>query len=327
MRRRIEGWALMPALFLVAGCDGPQSALDPAGRQASELGDLFHLLAIGAGVVWLVVMVLLFAALASGPSRPWVAHSVVWLGGIVVPTAVLAALLVYTLPMLPRLRAATPDGLRIEISAERFWWRVTYRAPWLERPVVSANELRLPVGARTEILLSSPDVIHSFWVPALGGKIDAIPGRINRHALEPTRIGRYNGVCAELCGESHAFMGFAVEVMAEGDFRAFLERQAAEARDPVTPQEREGQRLFVSTGCGACHTIRGTEANGTIGPDLTHLGSRRTIAAGLYPMNRGTIAGWIAAAQEIKPGNRMPSFPVLRGDELRALGTYLERLQ
>jgi cytochrome c oxidase subunit 2 len=319
--------AVACALLLLAGCDGPQSALDPAGRQASEILDLFRLLLIGAAVIWLAVMLLLALALLGGPSPTSLAHAVVWLGGIVVPTVVLAALLVYALPMLPRLRAETGNGLRVEISAEQYWWRVTYRAPWLPQPVTSANELRLPVGERVEVLLTSRDVIHSFWIPALAGKIDAIPGRTNRLVLEPTRAGRYNGVCAELCGESHAFMGFAAEVMEADAFRTFLARESGEARPPLTEQQRDGQRLFLAAGCGACHSVRGSEARGSIGPDLTHFGGRRTLGAGVFPMNRGSIVAFVANAPEVKPGSRMPSFAALSGPELNALAAYLEGLE
>lgn len=324
---RTPSRALALALALgLAACDGPQSALDPAGRQARELADLFQLMMMGAGVIWLIVMALIALALVVRIRARWASSVLVWTGGLIAPIIVLGALLIYTLPLMPRLRAEQP-GLVVEVSAEQFWWRFKYYVPGRETPIESANELRLPVGRPTDVRLRSPDVIHSFWIPALAGKMDAIPGRINRMALEPERVGVYRGQCAELCGTSHAFMAFDTVVMEPADFDAWLEREALPARDPATPEEVRGAQVFADTGCAACHAIRGTQANGGLGPDLTHLGSRRTVAAGILPMNRGTIAGWVAAAQQIKPGSKMPSFPVLSGADLRALGTYLESLE
>ena len=146
-----------------------------------------------------------------------------------------------------------------------------------------ANEIRLPVGEPVEFQLESPDVIHSFWIPSLGGKIDMIPGRVNRLALEPTRTGIFRGVCAEYCGTSHALMSFYVVVLEQEDFAAWLAHQHAPAQPPAQPLAARGQELFLANGCGACHTVRGTPADGVVGPDLTHVGSRLSLGAGILP--------------------------------------------
>lgn len=323
-------WARLCAGIPVAGlvaCSGPQSALDPAGEQAREIFDLFWVMGIGAVLIWLVVMGLLLYALI-WPEREHserTASRLVWIGGIFFPVAVLTALLVYSLPLMSAMRSGG-QNLRIAVSGEQYWWRVAYHGPD-GASVATANELYLPVGIATRVDLVSPDVIHSFWIPALAGKVDMIPGRINRVMLRPERVGRYRGVCAELCGESHAFMAFDVHVVPQETFDAWLAAQAAPARPPATLEEQRGAQLFQTTGCGACHTVRGTPADGTLGPDLTHVGGRATIAAGQLPTNHGTLAGWIAASQDLKPGNRMPSFPVLAGEDLRALAAYLKALR
>jgi len=310
----------------VAGCSGPQSALDPAGFEAEKVAALFNVMLGASAVIWLAVMLLAVVAAYAPPIAARNARPVIWIGGALVPTVVVGVLLVYGLGLMGPLRAAG-DGVRIHVSAEQYWWRVSYLAPDDTVILETANRLVLPVDVRSDIYLTSPDVIHSFWVPALAGKVDAIPGRTNRAVLEPTREGRYRGQCAELCGTSHTFMALDVDVVSEEAYRAWLARTAEEARDPVTPEEERGLALFLETGCGACHTIRGTPADGTLGPDLTDMGSRPTIAAGLFPTNTGTIAGWIADAQNLKPGNAMPSFDVLPGEDLRAIAVYLESLE
>jgi cytochrome c oxidase subunit 2 len=236
-------------------------------------------------------------------------------------------LLVPGLAMIPALRAPPTDPVRIEVSGEQWWWRVAYHRPGME-PVPSANEVRLPRGRRVELVLVSPDVIHSFWIPSIAGKIDMIPGRVNRLVLEPTRAGVFRGQCAEFCGTSHALMAFAVVVMEPDAFDAWLARAAAPAAPPPpdTPAAA-GAKLFVDLGCGGCHAIRGTGADGVIGPDLTHVGGRETLGAGILPNDHGAFVRWIAATDEVKPDVRMPAFGMLPPPELDALAAYLESLE
>jgi cytochrome c oxidase subunit II len=229
--------------------------------------------------------------------------------------------------MMPAMLAPSPEGtLKVLVTGEQWWWRVRY-LPAGGEPVELANELHLPVNEGVEFQLESADVIHSFWIPALGGKADMIPGRRNRLRLEPTRTGVFRGVCAEYCGASHAFMTFPVVVEEKQGFARWLTQQAEPARVPASPLAIEGQRLFLSNGCGACHTVRGTGADGVVGPDLTHVGGRRTLGAGRLVNDSDQLRRWIAHTGRLKPEVTMPDFGMLPAEHLRALGAYLESLK
>lgn len=316
------------ALFLLAACDGPQSTLVPAGRAAERIAELFWWMAGGAAVVWTIVvgLTIYFLHVRPGEHRHRYALLIIG-GGAVFPTVVLTILLTYGLAMMPDLLAPAPPGsLRIAVSGEQWWWRVRILPPDGE-PVELANEIRLPVGEPVALELVSPDVIHSFWVPSIGGKIDMIPGRRNRLTLHPTVPGVYRGACAEYCGDSHALMNFWVVVQEREAFDAWLEQQRAPAAAPRGALASRGAELFLANGCGACHTVRGTTASGVVGPDLTHVGSRLSIGAGILPNETATFARWIAEPDEIKPGVHMPSFGMLPHEEQRALAAYLEGLR
>lgn len=315
--------------MLLAGCDGPQSALDPAGRGAERIADLFWWMTISGGVIWFAVTGLTVYAihLERKPHSLTAARFLIVGGGVVFPTLVLTILLAYGLAMLPELVRPAPEGsLKIMVSGEQWWWRVRYFPPQGEA-VELANEIRLPVGEVVEFHLDSPDVIHSFWIPPLGGKVDMIPGRVNRLILEPTKTGVFRGVCAEYCGASHALMAFPVVVHEKAEFNQWLARQATLASPPTEPHARHGHDVFFANGCGACHTIRGTPANGVVGPDLTHVGSRLSLGAGTLTNELDDYVRWIAHTQTVKPAVLMPSFEMLPAEELRALATYLESLQ
>lgn len=301
--------------------------MHPAGVGAAQTAQLFWWMAAGAAVLWLLVVGMAVYATFVNPERHSrrFAMGIVTIGGIVVPVVVLAGLLVYSLRLMPALMAPG-DGLVITVSGERWWWRVRYEAPG-RAPVISANEIRLPAGQRVEFRLLSPDVIHSFWIPSLGGKIDMIPGRENRLVLHPERVGDFRGVCAEYCGTAHALMAFSVKVMAPAAFDEWLAQQAAPARPPAGELAQRGQAKFLQQGCGACHRIAGTRATGVIGPDLTHLGSRATLGAGTLPMSRDNLRRWIAHTGAVKPGVLMPSYGMLDEATLTAIATYLAELQ
>lgn len=306
-----------------------QSTLYPAGKGAELIADLFWWMAGGSLVIWLAVMAIAIYAFRHRPLQSG-SRSSRWLilgGGALVPTVVLCALLGYGLWLMPKLRPPVDAGdVAVEVVGEQWWWRVSYqRADQL--PVELANEIRLPVGGRVEFTLSSPDVIHSFWIPALGGKMDMIPGRVTRLVLEPTRTGVFRGACAEYCGTSHALMNFAVVVMEQDAFAQWLESQAQPAAAPANALAAQGKAAFLSNGCGACHTVRGTSAKGRVGPDLTHVGSRLTVGAGILPTEPATFARWISHTDEIKPEVKMPSFGMLPANEIRALAAYLSGLQ
>jgi cytochrome c oxidase subunit 2 len=291
------------------------------------LATLFWVMLIGAAVLWLTLNGLFLFATRLSPAN----HSrrfgegVIVIGGVVLPVAVLAVLLIYGLSIMPDQRAPG-QGVRIAVTGEQWWWRVDYILPDGRR-VAAANEIRLPVGQRTEIALISNGVIHSFWVPALGGKTDMIPGRINRMSLLAERVGVFRGQCAEFCGASHALMAFQAVAMAPADFDAWLTAQAAGAMPPDGATAQRGAQVFAAQGCGGCHAVRGTPAVGNVGPDLTHVGGRESIAAGVLPVTAAAFARFIADPAAIKPEVQMPPFEFLSGADLAALGTYLEGLK
>ncbi|MBA3325811.1 MAG: cytochrome c oxidase subunit II [Rhodobacteraceae bacterium] len=321
-----------PALMAgsLAGCSGIQSAWAPAGPDAQSVVTLGNVMFIGGALILALVIGLTAIAILAPPERRrWLAgrRAVIW-GGIVFPSVTVTALLVYGLSVMATTpRAARGPALSIEVSGERWWWRVRYLDETGDADFVTANEIRMPTGRPVEFRLSSPDVIHSFWAPKLGGKLDMIPGRVNVFRLEADAPGLYRGQCAEFCGLQHALMAFDVVALAPDDFETWRAEQRGPAEEPSTAFLRQGRDLFLANGCGACHVVRGTPADGALGPDLTHVGSRRMIAAGTFPNNVGTLAGWISSSQHLKPGNLMPSFNALEGVELRAIAAYLDSLE
>jgi cytochrome c oxidase subunit 2 len=318
---------LLAAIGGLSACGGPQSALVTAGRDAAHIADLFNIMAVGALIVWAaVVSIAVYTIRVREPHSQRAANLLIIGGGVAAPTIVLGALLAYGMPLVPTVLMVPPEGeLSIRVTAKQWWWRIQYRTP--AGPIETANELRLPVGQRIELQLASPDVIHSFWVPSLAGKMDMIPGRMTRLALEPTDTGTFRGACAEYCGASHALMAFSVVVMEPHDFRAWLDAQARPAASPTDPLAAQGEAAFIANGCTACHTIRGTPAAGRIGPDLTHVGSRVRIAAETLPNEPAALIQWIAQTDRIKPGVHMPAFRALGADELSALAAYLSSLR
>lgn len=308
---------LVLATLSVAACNPEQSALHPAGEDAAELANLFWFMTGGGALVWCLIMgAAIYAVL--GKKRPRserFADQFVFFGGVVFPTVGLAALLVFGLAMLPNWAEADAPDLRIHVVAEQFWWRLGYEGEDGAR-IDSANEIHLPVGATAEFVLTSTDVIHSFWIPALGGKMDAIPGRSNVLRLTPTKAGVYRGVCAEFCGRSHALMAFPVVVH---EAEAFATWRAAQRQ----PAAAAGAETFIAAGCGACHVVRGVSEAGSVGPDLTHFASRRSIGAGTLELTEANLADWLVAPSHIKPGVRMPSFATLPDAERAAIVDFL----
>lgn len=310
-------------LFSLTACEGRQSILDPAGRDAVTQASLFWVMLTVAVILWLFTAALFLVAtyfhkhrLVSRRGAEWVIVG----GGIVFPVVLLGTLLAYSLPLMSSQRAPG-DGLVVEITAEQWWWRVAYRTP--NGPLVSANELRLPAGRRSELILNADKVIHSFWVPALGGKTDMIPGRETRMTLEPLTPGTYRGQCAEFCGASHALMALEIVVMPPDAFAIWLKSQAR----PAQAANSEGAAVFVREGCGGCHTIRGTDAIGQVGPDLTHVGGRVSLGAGIMGVTAEDFAEWVGHVGDIKPEVKMPTYGHLTEAELISLGQYLKALE
>jgi cytochrome c oxidase subunit 2 len=304
----------------------PQSALHPASDPAALIHQLGLVLYIGTAAIFVLVMALVLYGAMTGPRR---ASAGAWVigGGIVFPVTVLVALFLYALDVGHALSVAPARAADIEISGRMWWWDVRYNDAQSGEQVVLANELYIPVGRPVEIALRTSDVIHSFWVPALAGKVDMIPGRTNRLVLHAREAGTFRGQCAEYCGMQHSWMALHVVAVPEEDYRAWLARQAASALEPNDAGLRRGRDLVLRENCGTCHAIRGTRAAGTLGPDLTHVGSRSTLGAGRLDNNTGTLAAWIANSQAIKPGNLMPSTTAYTGEELRLVAAYLASLK
>ena len=308
--------------------DGIQSALHPQGPHAEAVTTLSWILFCGAAVILIfVVLLAAYAIWAPRERRAWAANlRLVIGGGIVFPLVLLSGLLVYTFSIGRSIATPPPAALRIEVIGEQWWWRVTYFDEQGRVDFVTANEIRIPAGASVEVALRSTNVLHSFWVPNLAGKLDMIPGRVNRLRLEAGQPGVFRGQCAEYCGGPHAKMAFYVIAETPESFARWREGQRRPAAASADASARAGRELFLAH-CAACHTVRGTPAGGLLGPDLTHVGSRRSLAAGILPNNAGTLASWITGSQQLKPGNLMPSMSVFSGDELRAVAAYLGSLE
>jgi len=302
------------------------AVLDPAGPYSEPVSLLAWVLLAGGTVILAIVLAALWIALRGSPrlKARLGGEKAIWILGFAFPSVVLTGLLVWGLLLTSSLSAtAVPEGaMRVKIIGEMWWWRVHYQDGQGRETLRDANELHIPVGKPVLLELEAADVIHSFWVPRLGGKMDMIPGRTNRLLIEADAPGVYKGQCAEYCGGPHALMGFVVVAHTPADFARWKA-----SRRPAEGADGEGLALFLSSGCAACHTIRGTPARGLAGPDLTHVGSRKTLGAGILPNNPGTMAGWVADSQAIKPANRMPAYHHFSGEELQALTAYLVALK
>ena len=313
---------------LLSACSGIQSALDPAGREAADVATLFFAMLVGGVVIWAgTVGMLFYAAHKRRVHSEKAAGRVILWCGAVLPTVILASLLSYAVWLMPNIRpwfGGTDGGMRrIEVTGEQFWWRVRYLEDGGQPAFETANEVRIPVGERVVFSLRSPDVIHSFWIPVLGGKMDMIPGRENRLTLLAEKPGTYRGVCAEFCGTSHALMAFTVLAMEKQAFEDWL----AARRNSSGGRDAEGLASFLRHGCSACHAISGTQAQGTIGPDLTAFGERGTVGAGTRPNLEEHVASFIRDPGKIKPEARMPHFSMLPDAEIERIAAYLKGLR
>jgi len=326
--------SLAICLLGLSSCSGVQSALDPAGREAEAVATLFWVMVAGGGLIWLCVMgAFLFAGrFKTQPLTERRAGGIIVFGGVAFPVVVLAGLIAYAVWLMPAMRpwfAGEGEGLRrIEITAEQYWWRVRYLDDKGQVLRESANEVFMPVDERVLFVLKAKDVIHSFWIPSLGGKMDAIPGRMNNLQLEATKTGSYRGVCAEFCGTAHALMAFTVEVLEKQAFEDWLQPKASPT--PVSAAQTPdagGLDAFLKNGCGACHAIDGTPAQGAIGPNLTGFGTRPTLAAGTLPNTTGHLIRFIKTPDLIKPGVNMPSYNMLPQAEVEAISLYLKGLK
>jgi cytochrome c oxidase subunit II len=323
-------------VLILGGCSqNGQSVLHPTGPAAGRIADLSWIMFAAAACVFLLVVTVLLRAVThrnhraeprtvshDGAATRWVLA-----GGVALPAIVLIPLLILTLKTLaglaPPESGAVPE---VVITGYQWWWDVQYTAPLDAGGVRTANELHIPVGRPVRVQLRSEDVIHSFWVPSLQGKLDLVPGQVNTTWIQADTPGVYRGECAEYCGLQHARMQFRVVALSAPDFDAWLLAQHKPAPYPTDSVTTAGHIVFMQSGCSFCHTVQGTPARARAGPDLTHIASRRTLAAGTLPNTRGHLAGWIGNPQAIKPGSLMPRIPLRPGD-LHALLAYLGTLR
>jgi len=319
----------LSGLLLISGCSSRSpSVLNPGGPAAQEISWLSWLLFILGGLVFLVVMFYLTVGLIrrrppgerinTRKERLWI-----MLTGVGVTTIILLVVFGFTVNVLGKVSSLDePSQLGIRVTAQQWWWQIEYP----ELGVVTANEIHIPVNVPVLLDLRSPDVIHSFWVPQLHGKRDVIPGKVNTFWISADEAGTYWGECAEFCGAQHAKMQFVVVAETQAEFDAWVQNQQQAARVSDNPYYQQGLQFFMQYGCSGCHTIAGTEAAGTTGPDLTHVASRMTIAAGTLENNQGNMGGWVADPQGIKPGNKMPNIEI-PSDDFRALIDFLMTLE
>ncbi len=304
----------------------------PAGDPATRLGWGLALVSIA---VMAIIAILLLAAVFRRRIRPPDARALAvsrdeggmsWIYvGVGISTVVLAACAIWTLftiaaVAMPR----SASDLTVRVTGSQWWWAVRYESRDPSQTFTTANEIHIPVGVPVRLELASSDVVHSFWVPHLAGKTDLIPGQTNVMWLQADRPGEYRGQCGEYCGAQHAHMALVVVADAPQDFAAWRQAQLQPAAAPANDTLANGEQAFVAH-CSACHAVRGTGAGGIYGPDLTHLMSRKTIAAGLLANTQSNLMAWMADAPALKPGTRMPTM-AMSGNDLVAIAGYLNTL-
>jgi cytochrome c oxidase subunit 2 len=325
--------ALTLALALVvAGCGGDQNALNPKSRSEHAIAHLWWWVMIGCWIGFGVVCLLLLLGWLrrnreglpfGGGER--VGNALVVILGIALPIVLLSGLFFWSDIVVIRSTAAPTRGstrLTVHVIGHQWWWEARYPGT----KAITANEIHIPVRVPVDVVATTDDVIHSFWIPQLNRKIDLIPGRRNHILLQANERGIYEGECAEFCGLQHAHMIATVIADPRPVFRRWLANTAKPVRAPAKPSEERGRGVFLEQGCAECHRLRGTPADGDVGPDLTHLATRRKLAAGTLVNDYVHLAGWIADPQHFKPGNRMPQVP-MSGDDFNALVDYLQSLK
>lgn len=305
------------------------SALAPRGDDATTIAALWwFMLVLGVAVFVLFAVALVLGLRRSAPDDSGSSRRTSrWIvgGGVVLPVVVIAIVLGATLVAMRQVAATDDEAeLTVEVIGHQYWWEVRYP----DTGVVSANEVHIPAHTPVEITLTSADVIHSWWVPAVAGKMDLLPERINRLVVE-AEPGEYQGRCAEFCGTSHANMDFWLVVHDADGYRRWLDEQARPAAAPSSPAAERGAAAFAAAGCGACHNVSGTQADGSAGapaPDLTHLASRLSILGGAVDGTTPDLVEWITDPHSVKPGALMPDTD-LADDDIADIVAYLEELE
>jgi cytochrome c oxidase subunit 2 len=325
--------SLCGLMLLAAGCEigHPRSTVTPESDFASAVHDLYMQIFWWAVGIFVVVESLLLYAVfkyrvkTESHERPEQVHGhtrleIFW---TLVPAVILVFIAVPTIRTIFAVAAPPPENaLHVKVTAQQWFWHFEYP----DLGIRTANEMHVPAGRTVAVELHSADIIHSFWVPRLGGKRDVVPGRTNRLFFKTDRPGDYPGQCVEFCGASHALMRFDVVVEKPEAFERWAEAQKAPASTPTGPKAREGATAFLTSGCIACHRIQGTPSQSTIGPDLTHVGSRKRIAAGILDNTPENMSRWIRDPQAVKPEAKMAKLE-LTEDQVEALVAYLQSLE
>lgn len=322
----------------LAACESTdRSSLFPAGPAARRLSDLGWPLLVGFLAVCIAMFVLIawVAIRRTGSLAEHAPTSLkgglkwVLIGGFIIPGAAFAAAFVATIRTLSTFPMEHHDHdhpPEIRVLGHQWWWEVQYPGKELQDQVTTANELHIPAGQPVDIELVSADVIHSFWVPKLHGKVDLIPGMKNSIRIQADKPGVYEGGCAEFCGLQHAHMRFRVVADEPAKYQQWLEAQRKPAAEPQTGEEKRGKQIFLQGACVVCHRVRGTDAKATVGPDLTHLAGRSIIAA-TFPRDTAYLHAWITNAPSLKPGTQMPALTQFNGEQLHDLVAYLQSLK
>ena len=343
---RFPKLAAFASLFALAGCRTAESTFNWRGPAAHRISNLSWamtiLFLVTTFIMWALFAIAFYrrrGSLAehepveSGGGEMWIA-----IGGTAIPLIVLTTLFVVGLALLhdfpihgmrnglSQAQMAQAMKPEIRITGYQWWWKMEYLNDDPSKDFVTANELHLPAGRPVNIEVEAGDVMHSFWIPALHGKVDLIPGQPNYIRLIASQTGTYTGQCAEFCGAEHARMRLLAVVQTPADYQAWLEDQRRPGATPASPDAQAGEKVFATAACAFCHTVRGTPAHGTVAPDLTHIASRQMLASDVYPNNTSFLEAWITNAQSLKPGALMPDLPDFSGQQLRDLVAYLQQL-
>jgi cytochrome c oxidase subunit 2 len=332
-------------------CAGSQSALDAAGPGAGHIQGLWWIFFYVSAAVWFLVVVVLTVGVLRAKQRKFPSDSLAGapgdlvvskvepqsgrerrLGGIVAGATALTVIILFALLVSSfftgRAISVAPELLvdNIEVIGHQWWWEIRYNDATPANIFTTANEIHIPVGRPVQLKLVSRDVIHSFWVPNLHGKKDLIPGHDSVLVLQADRPGLFRGQCAEYCGLQHAHMSLVVIAEPPDQFDNWLSGQRQDGIQPASESEKRGQQVFLSSPCITCHTIAGTPAGAKVAPDLTHIGTRQTIAAGTLPNTRTDLGRWVVNSQSVKPGNKMPPNSI-GSEDLESLLDYLQSLK
>ncbi len=335
---KLQHFLLALLLSILSGCGLPQSMLNPGGQAADYLSTLIWIeVILFCAITFAIWILLAWTATRRRGSldqhEPWDStggQRWILIGGFAVPFLVLSTVFglgIDWMSNFPVDAGKSPVGPDIQVIGHQWWWELHYVKGPVDQHFVTANEIHIPVGRPVNIELETRDVIHSFWVPTLHGKVDLIPGQPNFIRIEADHAGTFRGQCAEYCGEEHARMALLVVAQSEPDYEAWRAQQLNPAAEPTTQEALHGRDVFMGAACSLCHAIRGTQAQGHLAPDLTHIGGRQRIAGNYYTNNQANLEAWVTHAQSLKPGAEMPDLTVFNGTDLRALVAFLQQLK